>query len=138
MFLGRAAERHLEHLPDHDNVTVAHLAGAGFVPSFQVPRQESFRRVLLAKDRAESETNYAESDDNQQGMLVADISDLELDDLSVALEGTHLLLTRLQTDPVSQEFTGTLTLVGNVDLRAGANFLRAVKEALESPITLMV
>ena len=149
VFLGRAAERCLEHLPEHDNVTVAHLAGNGFVPSFQVPRQESFRRVLLAKDRAENDSSAeqvnnaeqissAEQGSSQQGVLVADISELELDDLSVALEGTHLLLTRLQTDPVSHELTGTLTLVGNVDLRSGANFLRAIKEALESPITLMV
>lgn len=144
VFLGRAAERYLEHLPEHDSVMVAHLAGSGFVPSFQVPRRESFRRVLLAKDRAESdsqdfsEQDFSEQASGQQGVLVADISDLELDDLSVALEGTHLLLTRLQTDPVSQQLQGTLTLVGNVDLRSGANFLRAIKEALESPITLMV
>jgi hypothetical protein len=152
VFLGRAAERCLEHLPDHNSVTVAHLAGSSFVPSFQVPRQESFRRVLMAKDRAESNSteattkaateNTTEAEavgaSQQQGVLVADISDLELDDLSVALTGTHLLLTRLQTDPISQELKGTLTLVGDVDLRSGANFLRDVKEALESPITLMV
>lgn len=148
VFLGRAAERCLEHLPDHNSVTVAHLAGSSFVPSFQVPRQESFRRVLMAKDRAESNSTEAATENateaeavgasQQQGVLVADISDLELDDLSVALTGTHLLLTRLQTDPISQELKGTLTLVGDVDLRSGANFLRDVKEALESPITLMV
>jgi hypothetical protein len=143
VFLGRAAERCLEQLPDHDNVMVAHLAGNGFVASFQVPRQESFRRVLMAKDRADnnSDSNGSDAPDatnQQQSVLVADISDLELDDLSVALEGTHLLLSRLQTDPVSHELKGTLTLVGDVDLRSGANFLRAIKEALESPITLMV
>ncbi|MEM6428963.1 MAG: hypothetical protein AAF708_06955 [Deinococcota bacterium] len=148
VFLGRAAERCLGRLEGHDAVSVAHLAGSSFVASFQVPQQESFRRVLLAKRQADqhqaaqgrSQPAGLElaSDASQQALLVADISELELDDLTIALEGSHLLLTRLQPDPNSQHLRGTLTLVGDIDLRAGAMFLKAIKDALESPITLMV
>ncbi|MEM7734980.1 MAG: hypothetical protein AAF267_04250 [Deinococcota bacterium] len=144
VFLGRAAERCLGRLDGHDVVSVAQLAGSSFVPSFQVPQQESFRRVLMAKRQADAHQTAPDphmnpsSDASERPLLVADISELELDGLNTFLEGSHLLLTRLQTDPAHQHLRGTLTLIGDIDLQAGALFLKAVKDALESPITLMV
>ncbi len=131
IFLGRAAERCLEQLPNHRLVTIAELNDEGFVPVWDVPQQESFRRVLMAKNEA---THSGETD-----LMVSDISELELDEISLPLEGTHLLLTRLAPDPNNPErIQGTLTLIGQMGLRSGASFLKQMKEHLEAPITLMV
>lgn len=131
IFLGRAAERCLEALPNHRLVTIAELNDEGFVPVWDVPQQESFRRVLMAKNEA---THSGETD-----LMVSDISELELDEISLPLEGTHLLLTRLQPDPNNPDrIQGTLTLIGQMGLRSGATFLKQMKEHLEAPITLMV
>ena len=138
VFLGRAVERCLDKLPDHDTVTIAELHDEGLIPSWDMPRNVSFRRVLAARDEAE-DARMPQTAAQGNTIVVADVSALELDELILPLEGTHLLLSRLAPFPQQPDhIQGTLMLSGNVGLRSSAAFLQAIKAQLESPITLMV
>lgn len=137
VFLGRAVERCLDKLPEHDTVIIAELHDEGLIPSWNIPRNVSFRRVLAARDEAEDTRTPQTAKGN--AIIVADVSALELDELILPLEGTHVLLSRLAPFPQqSDHIQGTLMLSGKLGLRSSAAFLQAVKAQLESPITLMV
>jgi hypothetical protein len=131
VFLGRAAERCSSELPNVNSIALAELGDEGLRNVCRINPHESFRRVLLEINQA---TDLSEVD-----LTVADISDLELDEVVLPVVGTHLLLTRLIPHPEKPgHVRGTLALSGTVGLRSGANFLKAVAIRLESPITLMV
>ncbi len=131
VFLGRAAERCSSELPNVNSIALAELGDEGLRNVCRINPHESFRRVLM-------EINQA-ADLSEVDLTVADISDLELDEVVLPVVGTHLLLTRLIPHPEKPgHVRGTLSLSGAVGLRSGANFLRAVAIRLESPITLMV
>jgi hypothetical protein len=131
VFLGRAAERCSSELPNVNSIALAELGDEGLRNVCRINPHESFRRVLM-------EINQA-ADLSEVDLTVADISDLELDEVVLPVIGTHLLLTRLVPHPEKPgHIRGTLALSGTVGLRSGANFLKAVAIRLESPITLMV
>jgi hypothetical protein len=131
VFLGRAAERCSSELPNVNSIALAELGDEGLRNVCRINPHESFRRVLM-------EINQA-ADLSEVDLTVADISDLELDEVVLPVIGTHLLLTRLVAHPEKPgHIRGTLALSGAVGLRSGANFLKAVAIRLESPITLMV
>jgi hypothetical protein len=131
VFLGRAAERCSNELPNVNSIALAELGDEGLRNVCRINPHESFRRVLM-------EINQA-ADLSEVDLTVADISDLELDEVVLPVIGTHLLLTRLVPHPEKAgHIRGTLALSGAVGLRSGANFLKAVAIRLESPITLMV
>jgi hypothetical protein len=131
VFLGRAAERCSSELPNVNSIALAELGDEGLRNVCRINPHESFRRVLMEINQA---TDLSEVD-----LTVADISDLELDEVVLPVIGTHLLLTRLVPHPEKPgHIRGTLALSGTVGLRSGANFLKAVAIRLESPITLMV
>ena len=131
VFLARAAERSLSQLPDHQTITVADLRDDGFVPLWDAPAGSTFGDLLKA-------LNYP-SHAGEADLYITDLSELELDEVSLPLPGTHLMLSRLRPDPDTPErVRGTLSLIGRVGVRSGAVFLKLVKEYLESPITLMV
>ncbi len=131
VFLGRAAERCSSALPNVNSIALAELGDEGLRNVCRINPHESFRRVLM-------EINQA-GELSEVDLTVADISDLELDEVVLPVVGTHLLLTRLMPHPEKAgHVRGTLSLSGTVGLRSGANFLKAVAIRLESPITLMV
>jgi hypothetical protein len=131
VFLGRAAERCSSELPNVNSIALAELGDEGLRNVCRINPHESFRRVLMEINQP---TDLSEVD-----LTVADISDLELDEVVLPVIGTHLLLTRLVPHPEKPgHVRGTLALSGTVGLRSGANFLKAVAIRLESPITLMV
>lgn len=131
VFLARAAERALSQLPNHHTITVADLNDDGFVPLWDAPAGSTFGDLLKA-------LNYP-SHAGDADLYITDLSELELDEVSLPLPGTHLMLSRLRPDPDKPErVRGTLSLIGRVGVRSGAVFLKLVKEYLESPITLMV
>ncbi len=131
VFLARAAERALSQLPDHQTITVADLRDDGFVPLWDAPAGSTFGDLLKALNHP---SHAGEAD-----LYITDLSELELDEVSLPLPGTHLMLSRLRPDPDTPErVRGTLSLIGRVGVRSGAVFLKLVKEYLESPITLMV
>jgi len=131
VFLARAAERSLSQLPNHHTITVADLTDDGFIPLWDAPAGSTFGDLLKALN--------APSHEVEADLYITDLSDLELDEVSLPLPGTHLMLSRLRPDPDSPErVRGTLSLIGRVGVRSGAVFLKLVKEYLESPITLMV
>jgi hypothetical protein len=131
VFLARAAERSLSQLPNHQTITVADLRDDGFVPLWDAPAGSTFGDLLKALNHP---SHAGEAD-----LYITDLSELELDEVSLPLPGTHLMLSRLRPDPDRPErVRGTLSLIGRVGVRSGAVFLKLVKEYLESPITLMV
>jgi hypothetical protein len=131
VFLGRAAERCSQLLPDVSSIALAQVAEEGLVNMHLIGAHESFRKVLLEINDSKAEP--------QADLTVADLSELELDEVSLPLQTPHLLLTRLTPDPERpQRLRGTLTLTGAIGLKSGAAFLKAVVTRLESPITLML
>jgi hypothetical protein len=131
VFLGRAAERCSHVLPDIASIALAQVAEEGLVNMHLIGAHESFRKVLLEINDSKAEP--------QADLTVADLSELELDEVSLPLQTPHLLLTRLTPDPERPErMRGTLTLTGAIGLKSGAAFLKAVVTRLESPITLML
>jgi len=127
VFVARAAERCAGELPGTNVVVVAELTDFGIESQFRMKPLESFRKVLLEQSAL---------DDLPADLTVLDLSDLEIDDMVLPLVGRHLILSRIQRD--GDVVQGTLTLSGDLPLRVGAAFLKAVSSRLESPITLMV
>lgn len=131
VFLGRAAERCSSFMPSISSIALAEAHDEGLVNVHTISAHESFRKVLLEVNESRAE--------GQADLTVADLSDLELDEVTLPVTSPHLLLTRITPDPdKSGRMRGTLTLTGNVGLRSGAAFLKAVVTRLESPITLML
>ncbi len=64
--------------------------------------------------------------------MVIDAGELGLDELHLPGSGVTLALGRVR------EGQATLTLTGDVSVRAGAAFLQGVAELLETPIRLMI
>ncbi len=131
VFLGRAAERCSSNLANINSIAIAEARDEGLVNIHTISAHESFRKVLL-------EINESQAD-AAADLTVADLSDLELDEVSLPVTTPHLLLTRISADPERPgRMRGTLTLTGTVGLKSGAAFLKAVVTRLESPITLML
>ena len=131
IFLGRAAERCSSQLPNVRSLALAELRDEGLVSVHHLSANDSFRKLLLEIDSSSVET--------AADLTIADLSDLELDEVVLPVTGPHLLLTKLESDPSKPgRLRGTLSLSGPVGLRSGAAFLKAVVTRLESPITLML
>ena len=131
IFLGRAAERCSSQLPNVRSIALAELRDEGLVSIHHLSAHDSFRKLLLEIDNSSVET--------AADLTIADLSDLELDEVVLPVTGPHLLLTKLESDPSKPgRIRGTLSLSGPVGLRSGAAFLKAVVTRLESPITLML
>lgn len=131
VFLGRAAERCSNNLPNISSIALAEVREEGLVNLHLIGAHESFRKVLLEINESRAE--------NHADLTVADLSELELDEVVLPVATPHLLLTRIAPDPEKPgRMRGTLTLTGAVGLRSGAAFLKAVVTRLESPITLML
>ena len=131
IFLGRAAERCSSQLPNVRSIALAELRDEGLVSVHHLSANDSFRKLLLEIDSSSVET--------AADLTIADLSDLELDEVVLPVTGPHLLLTKLESDPSKPgRLRGTLSLSGPVGLRSGAAFLKAVVTRLESPITLML
>ncbi len=131
IFLGRAAERCSSQLPNVRSIALAELRDEGLVSVHHLSANDSFRKLLLEIDSSSVET--------AADLTIADLSDLELDEVVLPVTGPHLLLTKLESDPSKPgRIRGTLSLSGPVGLRSGAAFLKAVVTRLESPITLML
>jgi hypothetical protein len=131
IFLGRAAERCSSQLPNVNSIALAELRDEGLVSVHHLSANDSFRKLLLEINESSVET--------AADLTIADLSDLELDEVVLPVSGPHLLLTKLEADPGKPgRVRGTLSLSGPVGLRSGAAFLKAVVIRLESPITLML
>jgi hypothetical protein len=131
IFLGRASSRSLEMLPGVKSINLAELREESLETVCRLNAGDSFHMVLQNIDRPhELET---------ADLTVGDLSELDVDEVTLPLPGRQLLLARIAPDPVREgRLRGTLVLVGEPRLRAGATFLKSVASRLESPITLMV
>jgi hypothetical protein len=130
VFLGRSAQACAEQLKNVQSIALAELRDDGLASVHRVNAHDSFRKLLL---EISDSTVDAPAD-----LTVADLSDLELDEVVLPVSAPHLVLTKLEKDAQSGRVLGTLSLSGPVGLRSGAQFLKAVVTRLESPITLML
>lgn len=128
VLLGRAAQLASSSIPGVRLVALAELGDEGLEPRHQIGAHDSLRQVITEPKRMD----FAPS------LLVTDVSSLELDELELPTPILSLMLIRLAPSPENPErLRGTLSLNGQVSALQGANFLKALVNLLESPLSLM-
>ncbi len=122
LFVARAAARHAGTL---GLAGVGVLGVADDVTPLSTPN-------LLGDFRSAVADVHAAQPGQHMDLMVVDAGELGLDELELPMSGAVLAIGRMR----GQE--ATLTLTGEVPLRAGAAFLKGVAELLETPIRLML
>ena len=107
---------------ENDGIRVAPVADAHNAP---------FRDLL-------EQLGTLDSDDNSVGLVVADMSDLGVDEAVLNLDTPVLALGRILQDSEQGSQHSTLTLSGDVPVESGTQFLSAVAELLASPIRIVL
>lgn len=138
VFLLRAAAKVLQESPLAGDVRVG-LAilseqgvGVQVIPNAAEARfEELHNAVLKAKASRTTERQGA-------ALIVADMSELDVDEAVLALGAPLLTLGRILYDKTSAGYRSTLSLSGEVNPEQGAVLLRRVNELLDEPIRLLL
>jgi hypothetical protein len=136
--LVRAAAKGLKRIPLSDpaklgfaviqdgNITIKHVPDADSL---------SFRELLAKLSDVSALPDMAAQD---AGLVVADLSDFDVDEAFLNVGAPVLTLGRILVDSNAGEHHSTLSLSGDVKVEQGSRYLAAVTELLNSPVRLVV
>jgi hypothetical protein len=137
-FLLRAAARAAHLLEAGTAVTGAAIIRQDgvFTEQFESAAHGSFGE--LARSLMDPEGSGLQGDASGLSVIVVDMSGLEIDEAVLHLGSPVLALGRILSDSEQGTNHSTLTLSGEFNVAAGAEFLQAVSELLASPIRLFI
>jgi hypothetical protein len=136
--LVRAAAKGLKRIPLSDpaklgfavirdgNITIKHVPDADSL---------SFRELLAKLSDVSALPDMAAED---AGLVVADLSDFDVDEAFLNVGAPVLTLGRILVDSNAGEHHSTLSLSGDIKVEQGSRYLAAVTELLNSPVRLVV
>lgn len=137
-FLLRAAAKGLRRVPlgdagqlglavfSGDGIAIKHLPDADHLP---------FRALLEQLNDPQALPELAAE---QAALIVADLSDLDVDEAFLNVGAPVLTLGRILVDSSSGAHYSTLSLSGDIKVERGSRYLATVNELLNSPIRLVV
>lgn len=136
--LVRAAAKGLKRIPLSDpaklgfaviqdgNITIKHVPDADSL---------SFRELLAKLSDVSALPDMAAQD---AGLVVADLSDFDVDEAFLNVGAPVLTLGRILVDSNAGEHHSTLSLSGDIKVEQGSRYLATVTELLNSPVRLVV
>jgi hypothetical protein len=137
-FLLRAAAKGLKRVPLGDvarlgfaviqdgTITIKHVPDADQLP---------FRELLAKLAAVNTLPDIAAA---EAGLVVADLSDFDVDEAFLNVGAPVLTLGRILVDSNAGEHHSTLSLSGDIKVEQGSRYLAAVTELLNSPVRLVV